>query len=185
MRFKYDTYSCMRDHNIAGAVVAFLPNFVQPIFWLWIVCECFNHVGRMVTNGICAALHSVRIVVFASSFFLFLFVVEANRFAVCNKCHKNYNFYDGLSQLLDNAYQGMLLVNAIAVSFQIFAFGCWTFHFRVSIILVCWQIKLLDFNGYTLSCFFSYVIWAIIFFSLYFWYIALTSFALLSLEREW
>lgn len=46
-----ETYSCVWHHNVAGAVVAFLRNFVQPILWLWIVCECFNHFGW------CAALH--------------------------------------------------------------------------------------------------------------------------------
>lgn len=33
-----ETYSCMWNHNIAGAIMAFLPNFIKPILWLWIVC---------------------------------------------------------------------------------------------------------------------------------------------------
>lgn len=60
MRCEYDTYSCMWDHHVAGAVVALLPDFIQPIFGLWIICECINHVGRVALNGICTALHSVR-----------------------------------------------------------------------------------------------------------------------------
>lgn len=55
----WDTYSCMRDHHVAGAVVALLPDFVQPIFWLWIVCECLNHGGCVGLYGCGAALHSV------------------------------------------------------------------------------------------------------------------------------
>lgn len=55
----WDTYSCMRDHHVAGAVVALLPDFIQPVFGLWIVCECFNHVGCVTLYGCCAALHSV------------------------------------------------------------------------------------------------------------------------------
>lgn len=46
-----ETYGCMWHHNVAGVVVAFLPNFVQPILWLWIVCERINHFVC------CAALH--------------------------------------------------------------------------------------------------------------------------------
>lgn len=68
IRFEYDTYSCMRDHHVAGAVVALLPNFVQPIFGLWIIGECINHVGGVVLYGCRAALHSARL--FACSFFL-------------------------------------------------------------------------------------------------------------------
>lgn len=53
------TYSGMWNHNIAGAVVSFLPYFVQPIFWLWIVNECVNHVGCVGLCGGCTTLHSV------------------------------------------------------------------------------------------------------------------------------
>lgn len=46
----------MRDHNIAGAVVSLLPNFIQPILWLMVVGECVNHI----VGGITAALHLLK-----------------------------------------------------------------------------------------------------------------------------
>lgn len=70
MRFECDTYSCMRDHNVAGAVVALLTNFIQPIFGLWIVSECVDHIGGVALYGSRAALHSVwgfLLLYFASS----------------------------------------------------------------------------------------------------------------------
>lgn len=55
---KYDTYCCMWNHNVTRAVMAFLSNFIQPIFWLWIVCERVNHIGCVTLNRCCTALHS-------------------------------------------------------------------------------------------------------------------------------
>lgn len=64
--FGEETYSGVWHHHVAGAVVALLPYFVQPILGLRIVDECVNHVGCVGLCGGRATLHSapLRIVTF-------------------------------------------------------------------------------------------------------------------------
>ena len=50
----WDTYCCMRNHNIASAIMALLPDFVEPVLWLMVQCQCVDHIA----GGCVAALHS-------------------------------------------------------------------------------------------------------------------------------
>lgn len=108
----------MRDHDITGAVVSLLSYFIQPIFWLMMICKCVDHIVGCVAT----ALHSIRKNSFGFLlFFLFWSLVFS---AIRNLCLAFWMWLTSISYFTDALYSRRIYLLIAFRCFNVLQFGC-------------------------------------------------------------